>query len=107
MIKDAGLQVPDPHKDLDLKLGIQPTDIRWRKRPGLRAIEKLPVLAGLQGAQCRSEIRRGFTRSALFTAGEKVTGSQWSSEANLETLELASPRVTTVYSGGVRPSLGC
>jgi cytochrome P450 len=27
-----------------LELAIQPTDIRWRKRPGLRAIEKLPVV---------------------------------------------------------------
>ena len=27
---------------------IQPADIRWRKRPGLRAIEKLPVVAGPQ-----------------------------------------------------------
>jgi cytochrome P450 len=28
-----------------LSLAIQPADIRWRKRPGLRAIEKLPVVA--------------------------------------------------------------
>jgi cytochrome P450 len=31
-----------------LELAIQPTDIRWRKRPGLRAIETLPVVARLQ-----------------------------------------------------------
>jgi len=31
-----------------LELATQPAEIRWRKRPGLRAIEKLPVLAGLQ-----------------------------------------------------------
>jgi cytochrome P450 PksS len=28
-----------------LELAIQPANIRWRKRPGLRAIEKLPVVA--------------------------------------------------------------
>jgi cytochrome P450 len=28
-----------------LELAIQPVDIRWRKRPGLRAIERLPVAA--------------------------------------------------------------
>ena len=28
-----------------LELAIKPADIRWRKRPGLRAIEKLPVVA--------------------------------------------------------------
>jgi cytochrome P450 len=28
-----------------LVLAIQPTEIRWRKRPGLRAIETLPVVA--------------------------------------------------------------
>jgi cytochrome P450 len=31
----------------DLQLAIAPEQIRWRKRPGLRAIEKLPVVAGL------------------------------------------------------------
>jgi cytochrome P450 len=31
-----------------LELAIQPGEIRWRKRPGLRAIEKLPVIARLQ-----------------------------------------------------------
>jgi cytochrome P450 len=29
----------------NLSLAIQPADIRWRKRPGFRAIEKLPVVA--------------------------------------------------------------
>jgi cytochrome P450 len=28
----------------NLRLAVEPSDIRWRKRPGLRAIEKLPVL---------------------------------------------------------------
>jgi cytochrome P450 len=28
-----------------LELAIKPADIRWRKRPGLRAIEKLPLVA--------------------------------------------------------------
>jgi cytochrome P450 len=31
-----------------LELAIQPGEIRWRKRPGLRPIEKLPVIARLQ-----------------------------------------------------------
>jgi cytochrome P450 len=31
-----------------LGLAIQPADIRWRKRPGLRAIETLPVFSRLQ-----------------------------------------------------------
>jgi cytochrome P450 len=31
-----------------LGLAIQPEDVRWRKRPGLRAIEKLPVVARIQ-----------------------------------------------------------
>jgi cytochrome P450 len=31
-----------------LELAIQPADIRWRKRPGLRAVEALPVVAGLK-----------------------------------------------------------
>jgi cytochrome P450 len=31
-----------------LELAIQPADIRWRKRPGLRAIEKLPVVVRAQ-----------------------------------------------------------
>jgi cytochrome P450 PksS len=30
-----------------LELAIQPAEIRWRNRPGLRAIEKLPVVAHL------------------------------------------------------------
>ena len=29
-----------------LRLAVEPSQIRWRKRPGLRSIEKLPVLAG-------------------------------------------------------------
>ena len=29
----------------DLKLAVDPAEIRWRKRPGLRAIERLPVIA--------------------------------------------------------------
>jgi cytochrome P450 PksS len=29
-----------------LRLAVEPSDIRWRGRPGLRSIEKLPVLAG-------------------------------------------------------------
>jgi cytochrome P450 len=29
-----------------LQLAVDPSDIHWRKRPGLRAIEKLPVVAG-------------------------------------------------------------
>src|SRR5262245_61143810 len=31
-----------------LQLAVDPAQIRWRKRPGLRAIEKLPVVAGAQ-----------------------------------------------------------
>ena len=31
-----------------LELAVQPAEIRWRKRPGLRAIEKLPMVVGLQ-----------------------------------------------------------
>src|SRR5215475_1940885 len=30
----------------DLRLAVDPEHIRWRKRPGLRSIEKLPVAAG-------------------------------------------------------------
>ena len=29
-----------------LRLAVEPGQIRWRRRPGLRAIEKLPVTAG-------------------------------------------------------------
>jgi cytochrome P450 len=29
-----------------LKLAVEPSQIRWRRRPGLRSIEKLPVVAG-------------------------------------------------------------
>jgi cytochrome P450 len=29
----------------DLRIAVKPSEIRWRKRPGLRAIEKLPVTA--------------------------------------------------------------
>jgi cytochrome P450 PksS len=29
----------------NLRLAVDPSQIRWRKRPGLRAIEKLPVTA--------------------------------------------------------------
>jgi len=29
-----------------LKLAVEPSAIRWRRRPGLRVIEKLPVVAG-------------------------------------------------------------
>jgi cytochrome P450 PksS len=31
-----------------LELAVQPGEIRWRKRPGLRAIEKLPVVVRAQ-----------------------------------------------------------
>jgi cytochrome P450 PksS len=31
-----------------LRLAVEPAQIRWRKRPGLRSIEKLPVVAGPQ-----------------------------------------------------------
>jgi cytochrome P450 PksS len=31
-----------------LALAVEPARIRWRKRPGLRALEKLPVVAGPQ-----------------------------------------------------------
>jgi cytochrome P450 len=30
----------------NLRLAVEPSEIRWRRRPGLRAIEKLPVVAG-------------------------------------------------------------
>jgi cytochrome P450 PksS len=30
-----------------LQLAAKPSDIRWRRRPGLRAVDKLPVLAGV------------------------------------------------------------
>jgi cytochrome P450 PksS len=30
-----------------LRLAAKPSDIRWRRRPGLRAVDKLPVLAGV------------------------------------------------------------
>jgi cytochrome P450 PksS len=29
----------------DLALAVDPSEIKWRKRPGLRAIDRLPVLA--------------------------------------------------------------
>jgi cytochrome P450 PksS len=29
-----------------LKLAVAPSELRWRRRPGLRSIEKLPVMAG-------------------------------------------------------------
>jgi cytochrome P450 len=29
-----------------LRLAVEPSEIRWRRRPGLRSIEKLPVVAG-------------------------------------------------------------
>jgi hypothetical protein len=28
-------------------LAVAPTDIRWRRRPGLRSIKELPVSAGV------------------------------------------------------------
>jgi cytochrome P450 PksS len=30
-----------------LQLAVKPSEIRWRKRPGLRSLEKLPVVAGV------------------------------------------------------------
>jgi hypothetical protein len=30
-----------------LQLAVKPADIRWRRRPGLHSIDKLPVTAGL------------------------------------------------------------
>jgi cytochrome P450 len=30
-----------------LQLAVKPTDVRWRRRPGLRSIDRLPVTAGL------------------------------------------------------------
>jgi cytochrome P450 PksS len=30
-----------------LRLAVAPTDIRWRRRPGLRSIKELPVSAGV------------------------------------------------------------
>jgi cytochrome P450 PksS len=30
----------------NLQLAVEPSQIRWRRRPGLRSIEKLPVVAG-------------------------------------------------------------
>jgi cytochrome P450 len=32
-----------------LQLAAKPTDIRWRRRPGLRGVDKLPVVAGRAG----------------------------------------------------------
>jgi hypothetical protein len=29
-----------------LRLAVEPSEIRWRKRPGLRAFESLPVTLG-------------------------------------------------------------
>jgi hypothetical protein len=29
-----------------LALAVEPAQIRWRRRPGLRSIERLPVVAG-------------------------------------------------------------
>ena len=29
-----------------LQLAVEPSQIRWRKRPGIRMIEKLPVVTG-------------------------------------------------------------
>jgi len=29
-----------------LALAVEPSTIRWRRRPGLRSIERLPVIAG-------------------------------------------------------------
>ncbi|WGD49235.1 cytochrome P450 [Bradyrhizobium sp. CB1650] len=34
-----------------LGLAVEPSQIHWRKRPGLRAIEKLPVIADFRGTQ--------------------------------------------------------
>ena len=34
-----------------LRLAVEPSQIRWRRRPGLRAIEMLPVVAGEQALQ--------------------------------------------------------
>jgi cytochrome P450 PksS len=29
-----------------LRLAVDPSEIRWRRRPGIRMIDKLPVVAG-------------------------------------------------------------
>jgi cytochrome P450 PksS len=34
-----------------LELAVPPDAIRWRQRPGLRAIEKLPVAPGVRRVQ--------------------------------------------------------
>ena len=45
----------------DLSLAVKESEITWRKRPGLKAIDRLPVLAGRrlhperEGAMIRSE----------------------------------------------------
>jgi cytochrome P450 PksS len=34
-----------------LALAVDPSEIKWRKRPGLRAIDRLPVVAGAAGTR--------------------------------------------------------
>jgi cytochrome P450 len=38
-----------------LALSVEPAQIRWRRRPGLRAIEKLPVVAGAPSPRSRRQ----------------------------------------------------
>ncbi|MBR0827621.1 cytochrome P450 [Bradyrhizobium manausense] len=48
-----------------LGLAIDPSQIRWRKRPGIRAIEKLPVVAVQVGTQPAEPARTEADRSLL------------------------------------------
>jgi cytochrome P450 PksS len=41
----------------DLTLAIDPSEITWRNRPGLRAIDRLPVVAGRQRPRSGSNSR--------------------------------------------------
>jgi cytochrome P450 len=40
----------------ELALAVDPSDITWRKRPGLRAIDRLPVLASQGGRKCTGSL---------------------------------------------------
>jgi cytochrome P450 len=43
-----------------LELAVAPSEIRWRRRPGLRPIERLPVAASPESRFAGAEIKRGL-----------------------------------------------
>ena len=44
----------------DLELAVDPSEIKWRKRPGLRAIDRLPVAAGAASTRSGGGVQHGW-----------------------------------------------